>query len=603
MKKSLKEVISKYNNIHFFSLEKPNKIDRKTWKFTITDKTSEYAGLSGCMSEYNYQIVTLRRDNYFFLAYKMYIDDIPEYYVDVRKSNFRRNATAYINSLMDYSVFSNDISKTKNESSFRITEKEMKSKNIDNYLDLCFYYGDYSAIGTGYTRNIRNLVVFDIDVDCTKKENVIEINNLLLKFAKCNALPDFYIFNKESKHVQLQWLIKRFNYKIIDENVVNETINEINHDTDQNKEINYICTDFTKLTDFGIDYRRYTLALTDIVKKYKFGDKHYTYWKAKNFYTALLGKYELELKMPYIDCGEIKYYSQEEMLDLFSTKEKRKLYLEEAPTIIELYKKTDTIIKDLIGKVTVKKVSKIKDDEQPVLEHKNIESNQGNYGKSRNTFVLICSRTTTWEVLRNYGYRETSDINKLSKEELNKIKNTIYNLVKNKFKKEDKKYNHIWPDTTNMSNYSNEEFEKTFNTSFRYAIQHFKNTSYNNEQRKSSLETRHLKKDLHLSLVDYIRQNNKNIKRNDLFTEVNELLEKFNEKKISLSSLKQYISESKRLSDSDRINLHSEIINGLNSRNQQLSNAIDKNNEKTINICKKRCNYLNVNIINTVIQS
>ena len=53
--------------------------------------------------------------------------------------------------------------------------------------------------------------------------------------------------------------------------------------------------------------------MTYISKKYKFGDKNYKYWKAKNFESARLGLYNLELLMPYYRDGEIKYLSKEEI--------------------------------------------------------------------------------------------------------------------------------------------------------------------------------------------------------------------------------------------------------------------------------------------------
>ena len=74
----------------------------------------------------------------------------------------------------------------------------MKCMKIDNYLDLCHRFGKFSAIGTGITRDIRNLIVLDIDVDCDTDSNKAEDNRILLEFAKCGALPDFIIKNHET---------------------------------------------------------------------------------------------------------------------------------------------------------------------------------------------------------------------------------------------------------------------------------------------------------------------------------------------------------------------------------------------------------------------
>jgi hypothetical protein len=91
---------------------------------------------------------------------------------------------------------------------------------INNYLDLCHKFGQFSAIGTGITRDIRNLIVLDIDVDCETSSNKAEVNRILLEFAKCNALPDFIIKNHNTHHIQMQWLVKDVQYKEIDQNII-----------------------------------------------------------------------------------------------------------------------------------------------------------------------------------------------------------------------------------------------------------------------------------------------------------------------------------------------------------------------------------------------
>ena len=50
-------------------------------------------------------------------------------------------------------------------------------------------------------------------------------------FGKKGMLPDFYIFNKLSKHVQLQWLVKDINYKSVRKNVVDSLRKELKNVT------------------------------------------------------------------------------------------------------------------------------------------------------------------------------------------------------------------------------------------------------------------------------------------------------------------------------------------------------------------------------------
>ena len=356
--KTLKDIVKEDNKLRKFNLIKHNKYDKNTWEFYITDERSPYSGCVEYLSEHRYQMTTMRHNNHFFLTYKIYMEDgkEPEYLVDIRKANHRNSVEKFVNSMAEYSVYSNDISIVKNAPSFKISQREMKYLKIDNFLDLCHKFGNFSAIGTGLTRDIRNLIVLDIDVDCDTDSNKAEVNRILLEFAKCNALPDFIIKNHASHHIQMQWLVKDVQYKKMNNNVIKKLIKTLNEDENKRKEINIFGTNFTELTQWGIDYRKFSNALTFISKKYKFGDKNYKYWKAKNYESARLGLYDLELMMPYYRDGEIKYLSKEEMDSLLGTKEARQEYYNEAPTIIELYQKTKHLIGEHIKKIDDKKI-------------------------------------------------------------------------------------------------------------------------------------------------------------------------------------------------------------------------------------------------------
>ena len=609
VKKTLRDIVSEDSKLRFFNLIKNNKYDKNTWEFQIIDKRSPYSGMTDYLTKYRYQITTMRQNNHFFIVYKIYImeGEEPEYLVDIKKANHRNSIEKFVNSMAEYSVYSNDISTVKNAPSFKVSKQEMNYYKIDNFLDLCNKFGNFSAIGTGITRNIRNLVVLDIDVDCDTESNKAEVNRILLEFGKCNALPDFIIKNHETHHIQMQWLVKDVIYKTIDQNVIKNLIKTLKEDNNKRKEINLFGTNFMELTQWGIDYRKYSSALTYISKKHKFGDKNYRYWKAKNYEAARLGLYNLELMMPYCKDGEIKYLSKEEIDSLLKTKEARCEYFNEAPTIIELYQKTKNLIDEHIEKVDIKKIKRIKDEDVEIgesiakknntaLSKEDIES--GDFGKSRNTFVLNCTRTITWRIARDHNFRSSKDIISLNDKEQKKFKNEIHSLVKELFNRMDKKYNGKWPDTSNHGKYPKEEFESTFNNSYNFAISTINDFYYTDEQREQSLESRRLSKNVNICILDYVKNKHKKIKRNDLLDEINKILKENGHKKISLSSLKRYMSELKNMSDNDKKELKNNIEYIKIERSKDLSDALESSeeNSKKVKMCKKRLNQVNINL-------
>ena len=607
--KTLKDIVKEDNKLRKFNLIKHNKYDKNTWEFYITDERSPYSGCVEYLSEHRYQMTTMRHNNHFFLTYKIYMEDgkEPEYLVDIRKANHRNSVEKFVNSMAEYSVYSNDISIVKNAPSFKISQREMKYLKIDNFLDLCHKFGNFSAIGTGLTRDIRNLIVLDIDVDCDTDSNKAEVNRILLEFAKCNALPDFIIKNHASHHIQMQWLVKDVQYKKMNNNVIKKLIKTLNEDENKRKEINIFGTNFTELTQWGIDYRKFSNALTFISKKYKFGDKNYKYWKAKNYESARLGLYDLELMMPYYRDGEIKYLSKEEMDSLLGTKEARQEYYNEAPTIIELYQKTKHLIGEHIKKIDDKKIKRIKDEDvemeeniikrnKMVVSKEDIEN--GDFGKSRNTFVLNCTRTMTWRIARKYKFRNSNDIISLNEKEHNKFKNEILSAVKELFGKMDEKYNGIWPETTNHGKYTKEEFENTFNNSFTYAISTINDFYYTDEQREQSLESRRLSKNVNICVLYRVMSKNNKLKRKELWEKTNLALSNGNHKKISFGSFKRYLSELKNMSGDEIKELQNDIEYIQSERNKELLDALESSeeNSKKVKLCKKRLNQVNMKL-------
>lgn len=559
MPKTLKDIVENSNDLYLIRVEKPSgsqRHNRNLWKFVMVDPR----WTDDSFKNYKFKTVHLRRDNGFFLAYKS--DESNAYFVDPKCAMYRSSVNKYVNNIVDYSVKTNDISITKNEPSFRITQREMQHKGIDNFLDLCYTYRNYTAIGTGYTRDIRNLIVLDIDVDCTKTENRQEINRILNIFAEHDSLPDFYIFNKNSSHIQLQWLIRNLQYKEIDQEVVENIIKDLFIDEVKNKVVDFRNTDFTKLSDEGYKYRQYTYALCDISPKRKFGDKNYTFWKAKNPMSALIGEDNLELYMPYYSDGEIRFRSQEEMNLLFSTKESRNIYFLNTPTLAGWYNKLKDVLDPHIEKLTEKKVMKYADAED-VSEIKKDSKPKKNkpesFGESRNTFVISCTRQTTWDIAKMHGLHKPEDVKKLTHDEYNTLMKEVYSGVYDKFKKQDQIYGGIWPDTTNKSSFPISEFKKAFNSSFPYALQNIDNRKYTDEEREKSKRSRRKRKDLRLIVVDYLRHKNTKLSRDELLKEANKDLQKIHVKSISLGSLKRYIKESKELSEEERSQLQVQL--------------------------------------------
>ena len=544
---TLKNIIHNSNDLFEIKVHKQNKMDKSTWFYEIVDE--RWKGEPIYTLSFNF--VFLRRGDCFFMGYEC--DDFPNtYFIDPRSAMFRTSVTKYLSNLVQYQVYSNDISQKKNDPSFKVTETEMKNKNINNFLDLCYEYNDYSAIGTGYTRNLRNLVVMDIDVDCTRPDNKEDLTELLYMFGKYNNLPDFIIFNKESKHVQLQWLIKNLEYKTIDQEIYINLLNDLNHTKNKNCRVNNRKQDFMKLSESGIIYRRFTMALCDIKKKRKFGDKNYTFWKAKNPMCALKKKYDLELKMPIMKDGKIQLLSDKDMEDYFSTKEMRQMYFEEAPSLDEWYERIAYIMDPIVKKISDEKVKDIKDATNVTEEKQKRKKAPRNYeeGSSRNTFVLECARNTTWDVAREFKV-DYKRIKHMSPDNMENFKSEVYKRVRQQYKDKDFEYRGNWPGTTHKGEYSMIEFKKTFASGFEFAINKMNlSVSYSILDREKSLKTRQKRMNTKLMIVNELMS--RQMSRNELLKQTNICLQQNNMKTISLSTLKRYISIIDKLTDEER---------------------------------------------------
>ena len=67
--KTLRNIVEEDNKLRFFNLIKHNKYDKNTWEFIVEDKRSPYDGLIGYLTDYRYQMTTIRYNNHFFLAF------------------------------------------------------------------------------------------------------------------------------------------------------------------------------------------------------------------------------------------------------------------------------------------------------------------------------------------------------------------------------------------------------------------------------------------------------------------------------------------------------------------------------------------------------
>lgn len=596
MGKNIRSIIKEDKDLHTFSLYKPSK-DRNTWTFKVNDSTSRLNGISGNMSDYNYRIVTLQRGTHFFISYKFIFEDGEyEYFVDPKKSIHRSTTKKYVEGVIGYVIWSNDISHLKNDPSFKYTQMEMVRDGVSNYLDLCVKFGDYSSVGTGLTRDIRNLVVLDIDVDCEKPIYKSELERLMNIFLNYNFLPNFYIINHSNNHVQLQWLIKDCEYKRILWDNVNKKIKYLEDTCDIDKEMSLRDFNFMELTGDGKMYRKFTKGLTKLSDKRKFGDENYTFWKAKNFYTALLGKYNLELKMPVDRDNEIKYLTQEEMLDIFSTRESRYNYFDKSSTMEEIYEKTNEFMFSYLNTISETTISKIKDDIDELFDDPGSLYNfklENNYDLSRNSFVFNKTRTITWENMRELNYNDKFDYLKLSQKNQKAFRTKVKKMVKSLYDSENKKYNGEWPGTTNRTKYTNDEFNATFNSSFDFAIEKFSNQSYSDTDRDKSLTERILKKELRHVLILYYLSTYHKIKKKELLSILNDMLVKSGKKKISNTTFKRDIGEIGKYNTGDKERIFEHVLSCIDERKRAFEIMCDKTDDKKeINICKKRMNRL-----------
>lgn len=602
MVKSITDIINSNSDLHFIKIIKPDKHDRLTWQFEINDKTSSLCDTNDYLHNKDYNIVQLRRGSHFFISYKIWLSENRyEYFVDTKKANHRTSIQKYVDNLMNYQVKSNDISIIKNAPSFKLTELEMRNRNIDNFVEMCYQFKEYSAIGIGITRNLRNLIVLDIDVDCDLKENADEINRLLVLFGQHNMLPDFEIHNKATRHVQLQWLIQSFEYKSISMKQRDNLIKILEED-ETNKELSHL--KFSFLDDYSSnsdEYRLFTRSLTDVSGKYNFGDKNFTFWKAKNFCTALYGLHELELKMPQYQNGEIIYLTKDEMLDIFSTKDKRKNYFDEAPTFREILTNSKPLTERHIEKLKSSICEMKKSEDSLYEEHSPITNRRVNKDdESRNNFVFCFTRNTTWDICREMKFRNFEDISHISNEDDRKLKNKVKKIVKLEFNKKDKEYCGVWPGTSNHTPFSNKEFENTFSTAFDYAKCKFNNSGkYSQEGRDVSIRERGIVKDMKIVVVDYIRRKNPKLKTNELLKVVNRQLELSNQKDISLSTLKRCICASKEMNEDERYELYNNFVRTYEKRRDMLSIKIDK----YIELNKKKYDRVSINIIEDIMKS
>lgn len=600
MADTLRDIVERSHDLYTFTITKNDCFDRSTWEYRVTDRRSPMLGVSGQMKNLKYRIVTLRRGEHFFVAYR--IGD--SYFVDIRKSSHRTSVRKYVESLVNFYMKSNDISYRKNDSSFRVSELRMKSLGIDNFLDLCNHFREYSAVGIGLTRDVRNLIVLDIDVDCRKNENREELDRILMLFSDNNILPDFEIHNNDNGHIQLQWLIAPYRYKWRDDMQVEELISKLESDKCVNREIGRTVIDgrFLKESEGSAEYKTLTKALTDISDKPKFGDRKFTFWKAKNPFTALFRLQNLELSMPRKDGSSIRYLSQDEMFSFLSSKESRASYFSNARSFENVLEMMEPIVSGYMESEMAAQAG-ISDDDETFFDSDYGTIQRGTGDDSRDNFVFSRTKTATWDTCRGMGLMSSEDIARMPEKELKGLEKKIHKMVKEEYDSLNKKYGGLWPGTSNNSPFSKKEFESAFRMAFDFAKCKFSNiTRYTDEQRERSIAERGLRKDMKMILVDYYMTNNKGLSREGLLNLVNKTLEKSKKKKISLSSLKRYISESRAMSDDDRKTLYSSYYENVKKRRDK----VDGTSRKQSGLKKSRKRMLDsisINIVDEIMKN
>lgn len=598
---TIRDIIQRCDDLHYISIKKPTR-DKESWTFTVNDPSSRLDGVTGRLVDYRHKIVTLQRGCHYFVSFKIFFDDGTfEYMVDPKKAIHRSSTKKYLDNLLNYVIWSNDISRMKSDPSFKYTKSQMYKDGVTTYLDMCFKYCDYSSVGTGLTRDVRNIIVLDIDVNCEKPDNKRELENMIVMFSHYDFTPNFYIFNRESKHVQLQWLIQDCEYKEIIWDNIRKRTEYLDDTKDIDKELNMYDFSFTELTQDGIKFRKFSRGLTCLSDKYKFGDKNFTFWKAKNFYTALMGKYNLELRMPKVIDGEITYLSQDEMENLFSTKESRDRYYLESPTMDEVYMKTEDLMGKYLTTISESSIKKIQDDLNELFDEPfdlYDFRDESNFDMSRNNFVFNTTRTITWDSMRQLNYNDKSDFYGLSQRNQKAFRSKVKKMVKSKFDEEDNRYGGEWPGTTNRSRYTASEFNNTFSHSFEFAIENYVNLTYSDDDRNKSLEERRLKKNLRHVLIIYlmsIHGKGGKMKNKDLLVSVNDVMRESGHEEISNSTLKRDLNEIRGYSVEEKQELIVSVFGVINDRMNELEDTQNNSKDKKeINVCRKRLKRLSL---------
>ena len=257
----------------------------------------------------------------------------------------------------------------------------------------------------------------------------------------------------------------------------------------------------------------------------------------------------------------------------------------------ELYGRVKEMVDPCMKTVSDKKIEKMEDDDDVSIVK---ESHCEHKETARDNFVLACARFSTWDMMREMGLNTYEQVVKMDDKELDKMKSKLKKLVKKKFEAEDRRYGGNWPDTSNHSAYSKEEFNKTFNRGFNYALMNVHTDTYTDEQREKSLMSRSNKKYMKILLVEKYR--NSKITRDELLKKVNEEMSKYGQKKMSFGSLKRYISELDTISQDELQEMRNSFKIEKNERKKQLKIAVEAGNQKLINAYRKRLDYLNVDV-------
>ena len=572
-------IVKDIPNIYEMTIHKDvfDKYNKRLWKFDCCfGEGLDWLNHEPIIHNYKY-------NNNYFLCYEMTINGEKKLFADPKRMMNRTSLKSYIQFRKDYLLNSTDLSLSKTDKSVRITNSIMNNNGIKNYVDLCCYYNKYSSIGAGMNRMTRNIVLFDIDVDCREENNKQALENLLQMMCDQDVLPTFIIHNDENGHVQLQWLILQVTYSDVYKPSIDDACEQMLHLGNGMFTAPNITT---AINNTGKEYRALTQSLCDLVNIDKFGDPNFTYWRIKNFASAWKGLYNLRLEMPENDNGIIRYKTKEEIDELFDTENARRNFMFSSQSFFKLRDKLIKVGADFSKYLNGDSDELIEDDTDIETDEFKREREKGNGMMCRNSFVLYMTTTITWKLMRE---GVVTNLKKAAKKE-------VYDL----FLEEDKKYKGCWPGTSKHDAYTKTQFNSTFKSAFEYATSIFKKNKFDKKDMENSIITRKSRKYLIMILTIYEMKRRQNISSKEITQYVNAHLKE----NVSWETIRKHMREINKMTPNDIIHMVCEFEKEYINRTEQYTKSIKGNvsNHSRENY-KNRLEYIDCDVIKNILKN